>query len=101
MAKVTLNAALAGLSGTSGNLVFRRVGDQTIAARRPEAGAKAPSPSQLAQRERFRRAGEYAQQVLADPWQRKAYERLAAGQPVWRNPTQTDIPRKNRCRSRI
>lgn len=39
MAKLTLNPALKSLSGASGNLIFRQVKGQTIAARRPEAEA--------------------------------------------------------------
>lgn len=78
MAKVTLNPALQRLSGRSGNLVFRQVGDRTIAAKRPEAAKTKVSAAQRTQRDRFRQATDYARRVLDDPCQRRAYERLAA-----------------------
>lgn len=80
MAKVTLHPAFRTLSGTQGGLVYRNVGGQTVIARRPDQPTRKrkPSAAQLAQRERFAAAGRYARSVLADPYQRREYERLAA-----------------------
>lgn len=77
MAKATFSPAIDGVSGKSGNLVFRRVRGGTVVAQRPKPSRRKPSAAQLAQRERFARATEYARQVLSDPWQRRAYEALA------------------------
>jgi hypothetical protein len=78
MAKIILNPAVNGFSGRSGNLVYRQVGDETIVAQRPSRPTRAATPAQLAQRERFRLAGAYATRVLADPFQRRVYETMAA-----------------------
>jgi hypothetical protein len=77
MAYAELHPAFAGLTGTSGGLVFRRLRDKTVVARRAEPSTQRGSAAQQAQRERFALAREYAKAVLADPWQRLAYERLA------------------------
>ena len=77
MARVHLNAAFAGFSGRSGELVYRRLRGSTIIAQRPEQSGRAPSPAQQRQRERFTQAAEYARQVLSDPHQREIYEALA------------------------
>ena len=79
MPKVKLNPLFDGLSGTIGDLVFKRSSNgQTIVARRPRKSNAEPSPAQLAQRERFKLANGYAQAALADPDLRAFYEERAA-----------------------
>lgn len=78
MAKATLNPGLQSLRGTTGGWVYRNVGGQTVVAARPITVERKPSAPQAASRERFIAAGRYAKQVLAEPWQRRMYERLAA-----------------------
>lgn len=58
-------------------MVFRRVRGKTIIAQRPDIQPRKSSAAQQAQRERFALAREYAKQVLADPWQRQAYDQQA------------------------
>jgi hypothetical protein len=77
MAQAHLHPAFDGISGRSGALVFRHVRGKTVIATRPERRVRESSAAQEAQRERFARARWYAKQVLADPWQREAYELLA------------------------
>ena len=77
MAKAQLNPAFDGISGRSGGIVYRRLRGETILARRPEPRARAASPAQAAQRQRFAEAVQYAREVLSDPWQRRMYEQLA------------------------
>jgi len=78
MAKATFNSTLDGVSGRVDDWVFRRVKDKTVIARRPEASRRRPTKAQIAQRDRFRLAGEYAARILADPWQRRVYDAIAA-----------------------
>lgn len=79
MPKVKLNPLFAGISGTMGDLVFKRTANgQTILARRPRKTNAEPSPAQNAQRERFKLASAYARAALADPDVRAIYEERAA-----------------------
>ena len=76
MAKTTLNSALKRISGKIDNWVYRKYGDGVIIARRPESNGPA-SPAQLAVRERFRLAANYAREILADPVRLPAYAAAA------------------------
>ena len=58
-------------------MIFRHVRGKTVIASRPEKRVRPSSAAQQEQRERFAQARRYAQEVLADPWQREAYDRLA------------------------
>lgn len=58
-------------------MVFRRVRGKTIIAHRPDVRSRESSAAQQAQREKFALARAYAKSVLADPWQRQAYEKQA------------------------
>jgi hypothetical protein len=79
MAKIKLDPLFAGISGTIGDLVFKRTANgQTIVARRPRKSNAEPSPAQKAQRERFKLASAYAKAALADPDLRAIYEERAA-----------------------
>ena len=67
MAKVKLDPLFAEISGTMGNLVFKksRKGEAILARRPRKPGAK-PSQAQLAQREVFKAAVAYASSALED-----------------------------------
>lgn len=77
MAKITLNSNLQSVSGLADGWVYRRVNSQTIAAGRPKPATSKPTAAQLAQRDRFVRAAEYATETLGDPCQRRVYQALA------------------------
>jgi len=79
MAKVELNPALQEIRGQLGNFVFRRTrGGQIGLMAKPNMSKVVWSPAQIAHRERFRQAAQYAKAALADPTARAAYERQAA-----------------------
>ena len=78
MAKLELNALLAALQGTIGDLVFVREGDSMHVRRRARKGP-APSTSQLAQNSRFGVASRWARTLLTDPAMRAAYQRGCHG----------------------
>lgn len=77
MAEANFHPLLHKVSGKSGNLVFRQVKGRTVIAQAARRAPQPPSPLQLAQRLRFRAAGEYAKKILADPCQHRAYAALA------------------------
>ncbi len=85
MAKVKLNPIIEQVSGGFGNLVFRRLGERVIIARKAGEQTDEPSEAQAAQRERFRQAVIYARTVLADAEARALYEQAAAhkGKPAF------------------
>lgn len=68
MATLTFNSALTALSGTIDNWVYRTRRDGTVVvAARPRPSHRAPSPAQLAHRERFTRAALYARSACEFP----------------------------------
>lgn len=78
MTKVTLHPSLMGLHGKMGDLVFRTTRNGgTSLIRKADMSNVEWSPAQAAQRKRFREAVTFAQQAMADPEQRKAYEKVA------------------------
>jgi tRNA nucleotidyltransferase (CCA-adding enzyme) len=77
MAQAELHPVFNGLTGRIDGMVFRRLRGKTVIAQRPQTRAREISPAQAAQRERFALAREYARRVLADPWQRRMYDKLA------------------------
>jgi hypothetical protein len=76
MAKTNLNSALKGISGGIDNWVYRSVGGRMVISRRP-TGSRPATPGQLAVRERFRLATEYAKATAADPVLRALHEPIA------------------------
>ena len=81
MAKIKLDPMFAGISGTLGDLVFKRSKNgETIVSRRPVKSNAEPSPAQKAQRERFKLASAYARAAMADPAVRAVYEERAANE---------------------
>lgn len=77
MAHVKVSPLIERISGRVGDLVFRTYGRKVVLSQMPEASSRPPSPAQVAQRERFRRATFYGRRVLADPDARAFYEGLA------------------------
>ena len=79
MAKIKLDPLFAEISGTMGDIVFRRSKNgETIISSRPRKSNAKPSEAQQAQRERFIQAHEYARAAMADPTLCALYEELAA-----------------------
>ena len=80
MGKTPVNAALGSLSGRIDDFVYRQLEGRTIVARRARE-REVPLPltaAQVAVRERFRRAADYARAVFADPPRKQAAQALAA-----------------------
>jgi hypothetical protein len=82
MAKAKLNSAFVQLSGQLDGLVFKQYATGVVVSRLPRMEHIQPSPAQLAQRERFRAAGKFHQQVLADPVLKRRYMAAAKKQAV-------------------
>lgn len=78
MAKFKLNKMVDSASGKVGQMVFKQVGRYTLYTQAPER-EKPYSESQIAQRERFKRATAYAKVVLQDPLVKEAYTKSVAG----------------------
>lgn len=77
MAQVKDNIVTEGLSGKLGNkLVFRKVGNRTIVAKRPLRSGIV-SEDQVLHRQRFRSASSYAKVMMLDPAAKAAYRELA------------------------
>ena len=66
MARAKRNLILGALSGKIGNMVFRQVGKNTVVQAVPVVTAD-PSPGQLASRQAFQEAQDYASNILHDP----------------------------------
>ncbi len=80
MAKITLSSALAGLSGSFDNLVFKQYRKDKrggVVTRKPDMSKVKPSAAQLARRELMRAAGFFHRRVLADPVLLRKYTALA------------------------
>lgn len=78
MAKIRLHAPFVALHGKMGDLVFRTTRNGTTSViRKADMSNVEWSPAQIAQRQRFREARLFARQAMADPEQRKAYEKVA------------------------
>ncbi len=67
MAKTKTGSVLDGIQGRVGNVVFRRWGESYVVSARPRRSQRQPTAGQLAHRERFRHARDYARQALTDP----------------------------------
>lgn len=81
MAKADLNATFDYIRGAIGGIVFKRVRGKTILTKKP-VFKKPPSAAQLAQRQRFREATDYAKRAQADPVLRPLYEPVARKRQV-------------------
>ena len=66
MTEVNLNPTVEGYRGSIGRLVFKKYKGRTIVSRKPVVTSD-PTAGQLAQRERFKEAVEFAKLVLSDP----------------------------------
>lgn len=81
MAKIKLNFPFTHISGTVGDMVFRRSKDgHVIVARRPRKSTTERSAAQKAHQQRFAQAVAYAKAAMADPQLRGVYEEMAARQ---------------------
>lgn len=83
MAKTSLNSALKGISGGIDNWVYRDVGGRTVISRRAEHTAE-PTAGQLAVRERFRLAADWARAANADPVLQAVYDPIARAKGITR-----------------
>ena len=78
MAKIKLDPIFAGISGKFGNVVIKKnKNGQSYIALLPEKSQDQPSPAQLARRQEFAKASDYAKSVVADETARAFYEDLA------------------------
>jgi hypothetical protein len=78
MPKVKLNPLFAEISGTIGNVVFKKSKNgQTYIASRPKKSKAKPSEAQLTQRKSFGKASVYANSALADEAMGTFYEARA------------------------
>jgi len=80
MSKIKLNPMIVEISGTMGDLVFRKSKKkgEVIVAMRPRRSNVEPSEAQKAQRECFKQANQYAKAAIADPAMRALYEEIGA-----------------------
>lgn len=76
MGKIKDNKITRSFSGQYGDLVFRRVGNQTFFARKG-VNTKPPSPAQRERRSLFAEAQNYAAQVLEEPGYSEWYSIVA------------------------
>ncbi len=80
MADVNLNALIDGVSGKVGKkLVLRQRGGRTLLASRPQLSGII-SDKQMAQRERFRKAAQFARATLLKPALKAEYEAMVKGE---------------------
>src|ERR1044071_6420874 len=72
------NILLHGVSGAIGRqFVLRRRNGKTVVCKMPKPYTKPPTQGQLANRERFRKANEFAKSVMADPEKKAYYQSIA------------------------
>lgn len=76
MAKVSYNPVVKRIQGQIGDLVFKRLQDRNLVARKPDLAGREPTPGQAAHRDRFRQATRYAKSVWTDPVRKAAYQAL-------------------------
>lgn len=77
MANIEINAITSHFRGKVGDVVFRRTGSRMIGALRPRRTQVDPTEAALTQRRAFRKAIDYANDVMADPVLREVYARAA------------------------
>lgn len=78
MAKVTLHPALLEFRGAMGDMVFKKRNGKIYVSMKPKRDeTREPSQAQLACREVFKHASEYAKFAMADETRRAFYEALA------------------------
>ena len=83
MAKAKLDPLFSSISGTMGDVVFRRSKrGEVIIARRPRKSNAPLSKAQLANQQRFAEASKYASAALADSDLRAVYEEIAAQEGI-------------------
>ena len=80
MAKFKMNKMVESASGKVGNMVFRQVGRTTLYTQAPEREHLIASEGQLAQRQRFKRATDFAKSSLLNPEVKTMYEKRSEGE---------------------
>ncbi len=70
------NGILVGISGRLGDVVYRQYKGRTLTCKPPGPRTTPPSPAQRRINEKFKAAGLYAREVMADPERSKAYQKL-------------------------
>ena len=92
MPKVKLNPLFAGISGTMGDLVFKRnKNGTTYVARRPRKSNAKPSPAQKKQQQKMKAAHAYATVAMQDPELRAYYEQMVAAMKSDSHPRQLAV----------
>jgi hypothetical protein len=76
MARTERNSALKGISGGIDNWIYRQRNGRTVIASRPTV-VGIPTEAQLAVRERFRLAADYARAAVTNPAERAIYAPIA------------------------
>ena len=76
MAIIKTNALIDGISGRSGNHVFKQLRGKTIMCKRPSKPTK-QSDHQKENRDRFKKASQWAKDVLLDPDKKAYYQKKA------------------------
>lgn len=80
MAKSAKNLVLHGASGKLGDqIVIRQLGGETILSQAPGRRDAEPTPSQIAQQQKFQQAVLYGRAQIADPIAKAEYEAKAGG----------------------
>lgn len=78
MAMITENVLLRGVRGTFGKqFVFRQRNGKTVICKMPKPYEKPPTDKQLANRERFAKANNFAKSAIADPVKKQYYLAMA------------------------
>lgn len=87
MAKVKFSAPVEAYQGKMGTQVFQERNGQAIVGQKPRSNRE-PSEAELAHRERFLEAVEYANDVMVAPALREEYEEVASrtGAPIFSLP---------------
>lgn len=73
MPKVKLNVLVNGISGKSGNMIFKQYAYGTVISKRPDRSNVTLSKKQKQANKRFREAVKFARSVAADPELQKPY----------------------------
>jgi hypothetical protein len=85
MALQKRNSVIHGLSGTiNQQLLFKQYSYGTVVSKMPDRSKVVPSEKQIASNTEFRKAVQYAREILNDPIRRAEYQsKLARGKTVY------------------
>jgi len=84
MAKILMDSSIQSVRGQVGNLVYRKYKWGMVVSKAPDMSEVRPSAAQKVHRARFKAAGAFYRQVLADPVLKRRYSAMArrAGVPL-------------------